>query len=265
MDNYYDLLIDGNGDRFRGRKTFVDRHKNWVFKNMLPTTFHLYKGTKFPFVTNCNDQYPKEEFIGKLNAHCTAEFSPSTFDDGDFLMIYFESGNVKIQMFPPHELRGFHKDLLIGTCAYNSTDGSRQNYTSYSDISGIYIINHLKIPIDIYYRGNLVAQTGAEDGMTFLGGSSSTVFFDNNRQGFKLGDVLTFTYSLPNDTRKMFSLELNDNYMNEIHVGVINHNGQPCREQIYSYRINEFSISGMNYFLPVGNYETISQNPDACI
>lgn len=263
MDNKYDRLIDGNGDRIRGRTSYVLRNKDWTLKNVLPTTFHLYRAPK-NFSAPIGG-FPPETYLGVLKAFSEIVLPPETFYEGSFLLVYFGNDEKKVLMFPPYKMKSFQKSLLIGTVGYDSTSGSKQHYTSYSDISGIFIVNHLNIPINIHFRGNLVAQTGANDGMDFLGGSSSTVYFDNNRQGFKIGDVLRFTYSLPNNKSHMFDVKLTNNYINRIHVGIINPNQEECRgDDVYSYRLDSFSISGVNYYLPVGNYNSISQNPSAC-
>ena len=162
---------------------------------------------------------------------------------------------------PRKILLGRNKDIRIGAVTYDTTDGHGILQTSNSDIRGITIKNCLPIPLDIYYKGNLIAQVFGYNGLGYKGGGASTIYFDNDRRGLNFMDEITFKYSLPGKEGKcLFSVILDDEMCNEMFVGVVSGGflGPDPDNSIYS--VDEPTYNGVTYYISNGNYESVATN-----
>ena len=112
-----------------------------------------------------------------------------------------------------------YKTVLVGTATYDIGGPRSSNFHNlYADIAGVNIINHFPFPVNIHYKGNLAAQVGKYDGLTYQGKSWATLYFNNTGAGFRFMDVISFSkYKGP----FLYSVQLNDTHIQNIHIGVM--------------------------------------------
>lgn len=271
MDAYIDptfeyrRLNDLNGDIFRDNASRYNKHEPWVLKNNLPSDLHVYsKGF------GSLDHY--YNYFGVMKAQGEMKIVPDQLKNGDVLFFLFryvdpKTGDVKRYLaMEPYNVSETMKYLRVGTTGsqMNHSNLEYQNSDN-ADINGVMIHNRLVFPIDIYYKGNLVAQAGSNDRMSPLGGSQSSVYVDNNRQGMRLGDTLYFTYSLPPEkggNKPMYTIVLNDNKMTDIYVGIVNGNPNTfVPYDTYAYSVDRPVFSGMKFYPPAGRGYSFVTNP----
>ena len=248
--------LRGTEDSFmRQYSAYQQYHNPWVIKNMLPTKFNLYCQPAF------TDDF---HLVGTIEPHEEIKYSPNAFKDGDELFTVYMAPNGKpVPFMGTHVIRANFKDIKLGAVTYSHGEDSIQ-YNAVnprSEILGLWIHNKMNIPIDIFYKNNLVAQLYADDGMTYFGGSASSVWFSNGRQGLRYGDELYFRYSVPGSDKKLFSVELDDNFLQNINVGVVDAGMYGPDPDTYAYSIDKPTWTGITYYKPIGNYNTRSTNP----
>ena len=249
------------GDDLRKNSTQSQENKVWTIINILPIKLHLYREVAWT-----------EEIIdlGIIQGRSKILFSPAQFNDGDKLLVVYEQSNTStssnkeiIPFFEPYTLRPFYKDIYLGAVEYRSSDGHLQVQASNWDLRGVNLHNKLLVPIDVYYKGNLVVQMYGNDGMTYLGGSAATVYFDNNREGLNFGDALTFKLSLPNDNTELFTVTIDDIHCQEIYIGTISCNFVGPNPDTFAYSVDRDVWTGITYYKPIGGYRTSPTNPYA--
>jgi|GEM_PF-4033782 len=234
--------------------------KEWTIVNNLPTDLVMYVLRRF------SNQVTR---LGMIKSHGTVKFPAHYLKNNDKLAVFYENGSTKVLMMDKMVLKEWFKNITLGAVEYRSTDGHLQYQASNYDLAGVTIHNKLKVPINIYHNGNLVAQLYADDGMSYLGGSSSILYYSNSRQGLKFGDQLSFEYAtddIKSDSKFLFTVTIDDNQCQSIHVGVVS-NGDPPGEfanpDTFAYRIDEPVWTGITYYRPDGRYSSIQTNPYA--
>lgn len=247
----YNRLRDTMDDVLRDRSRYKQRNDPWILTNMLPTKLKLYHSPQFT---------GKTLYLCGLRPHQTKVFPPKKFEDGDKLLVMYEGKEAEHQIMPTHTFQSQWKRLRLGDVLYRSWDGGRQYFTSYADLSGLMLHNHLLFPLNVYFKGNLIGQMTGYDGMTYLGGSGASLYVDNDRDGFRLGDQLTFGYSFPGNEETLFTVTLTDNHAYHVHIGKIGV-GQPNPEpDTYAYSVNLPPQTGYTYYVPIGRYNSVPTN-----
>lgn len=210
--------------------------KPWKFINLLPIPITLY-------IT----RPVKLDLVGTIPAN------------GTLVALRTKSGMIidgNVDLHATYQLAGFDYEITrpvtlfydsrvakIGDVVQNGKD-TTTTIRSHADISGIRIHNRLGIPLNITFDGNIIATVEKDDGTDFMMGTPNSVFINNNSRGFRFGDVLAFSFR--NGT-KYCEVILNDNYLSDIYVGVINQKfAEPIRDY-YSYDIH-LDINGLKYF-----------------
>lgn len=264
----YRQLAGLTGDELRRASIIAQTNINWKFINKLPSDFHLYVKPGSTLMVN-DVVYG----LGKLPASGTLKFAHDTFKTGDLLIVLFKhldqhdlaAGYKNYQAMQPYSLREFQKEINVGDVVYTDNSlTSSASISAFNPISGIWIHNELLFPLNIYYGGNLVSQVGAYDGMSYLGGSRASMWFDNQRQGLGFEAPLTLAYSLPESeggTEILFTVFLYDNKMRNIHVGVINGNPSGPPPDTVAYSIDEPVHTGITFYTPTGNGQSRATNP----
>ena len=169
-----------------------------------------------------------------------------------------------IPFMQPYTIQSWQKDIRLGAVTYDTTDGHNITQASNWDMRGIWIRNRLPFPLDVYYKGNLMTQVFSYNGLEYMGGGASTIYFDNDRRGLNFMDEITFRYSLPGEKGKvLFSVVLDDEMCNEMFVGVVSGGIRGPDPDNAIYRINEPSYTGITYYVPIGGYESRATNPYA--
>jgi len=254
----YDRLKDTMDSVLRDRSRKAQKDRPWVIRNMLPTEFELYH----------NPQYSDKTFpLGSIRPQNQRVFPPQKFFDGDQLFVMYrrksgtKSEQAKLHLaMPPHTFQSQWKNVKLGDVLYRSWDGGRQYFTSYADLSGLLLHNHLMFPLNVFFKGNLIGQMGAYDGLTYLGGSDAVLYVDNDRAGFRLGDQLTFGYSMPGNEDMLFTITLKDNHAYKVHIGKIGVGKPEPMADTYAYSVNLPPQTGYTYYLPIGRYNSVPSN-----
>jgi hypothetical protein len=241
------------------------RNDNWRLVNMLPTDLDLWLEKRFEETT---------AFFESIKARETLIIDHWRIEDGDKLYVSFRTEDGRqIPFLEPYTFHDFSKTVNIGASVYRSTDGHLQTQASFWDMRGMWLENKIRVPLDIYYTPRkhglpirrLVAQVSANDGMNYMGGSSSSIYFDNNREGLNFGDELSFGYSVGSTPKILYTVVLNDNYIQKIQIGAIQGCCSPPEPDTFAYSVDEPVWTGITYYVPTGNYETRKTNPYALV
>jgi len=264
----YRRLAGLMGDELRRASAAAQKNLAWKFNNRLPSDFHLYlkRGPTLMLNDVVRD-------LGKLPANGTLKFAHDAFKTGDLLIVLFKhldqtdlsAGYKNYQAMQPYSLREFQKDINIGDVVTSSSNNdTSQNLSPFNALPGLWIHNRLLFPLNIYYGGRLVSRIGAYDGMTYLGGSRASMWFDNQRMGLGFDQPVTLAYSIPESkgtSEYLYTVFLYDNKMRDIHVGVINGNSSGPPPDTSAYSIDAPVHTGITYYVPAGNGRTRATNP----
>ena len=187
----------------------------WAFHNQTPFKISLTYRPLHVNASGSNRDYTPA-FLGTLDKK---QKKPFTKDSKGRIL---KAGGV-IEVDPPVLLEKYvldpkYKTVLVGTATYDIGGPGENFHILYADIAGVHIINHFPFPVNIHYKGNLAAQVGKYDGLTYQGGSWATVYFNNTGDGFRFMDVISFSkYKGP----FLYSVQLNDTHIQNIHIGVM--------------------------------------------
>lgn len=255
MSSFDYFRLQGTVDELIKRQSSKSQqNKDWRLVNILPTNLEIWKQK------NWDD---KTTFVEKILGRETLIFPSHSFEEGDHLYVYFRtSSNTLIPFLEPYIVKGFLRDIKIGASVYRSTSGHLQVQASNWDMRGITLHNKIKVPLDVFYKGNLVAQLSANDGMSILGGSSSSLYFDNGREGLNFMDEISFSYSLPGlYDKEIFSIVLDDIHAQDVHLGVIQGGYNGPAPDTFAYSVNKPVWTGITYYVPTGRYNSRKTNP----
>ena len=219
--NPYSFLAGGQGDYMRGLSTYHQEKAVWKFKNNLPFDVYLFLQKK-------GLQYV--EFAAKVPGQGEVAFKSHLMKPGDIIHTYwyYKDGVAPstpppdyegfLRIMPIYTLVGFAKTVTLGGAEYNTLMGNGEFKSSSMDISGITIYNRMFIPIDMYYKGQLVGTMKMNDGMSTLGGTQSGFLFRGALwNGINLGDKFTFKHL----GKELFSVSISDKNCLEMFVGVV--------------------------------------------
>jgi hypothetical protein len=171
------------------------QNEPWYILNVLPSTLSLFLK---------RNGSAKLSFLVDIHPQKVIEYPPSFFSEGDKLYTYYKKDGTYIPFLETYTMVPQAKTIKLGAVTYSSEGGRGGSQTGYYDMKGIWLANRLPIPLDVYYKGNRVVQLYGYNGLDYMGGGASEVYFDNNRQGLHYLDTLEFHYSLPGDTKKTF-------------------------------------------------------------
>lgn len=228
----YQRLSYMSGDVVQEYNKKIRSDLPWILQNMLPSTFELYLVPQFRQI-----KIP----LGSIEPRKQRIFPPHEFKDGDILIVTYkwdtETFNEETHIMPNHVFNSAWKHIRLGDVNYDSSRG-RQAIFPDADISGIMLNNCLHFPLDVFFKGTLVAQLESYDGMTHMGGSGSSLYYDNHRQGFNLGDQITFAYSMVTDRSEMYTITLTDNHVYNVNIGVIGVGTPSIMPDVFNYEFH---------------------------
>jgi len=157
-------------------------------------------------------------YLADIRPGETLEFPSDSFSNEEILYVYYRipsdfrgKQDRLIPFMKPVIMHKLSKDIKLGGTSYTYNGG--QDSSSRSDMVGVRIINLINFPLNIYYKGDLVAQTSRYSGDSYMGGGGASIFFDNNKLGLNLMDNFTFEYSLPKG-KGNFLLGINIHFKN---------------------------------------------------
>lgn len=233
------------------------------FVNLLPMRVKIYAY-----------RIDKLDIIGSIEGHggtLEAKKTKSGMILGlkDEIHVTYSPGGEKgpeYEILEPIGLVDDAKTIRLGDVVYEEKTNTLVQ-RSHSDISGIRVHNKVGIPVRIYYKGLRLALVHRNDGTGFQSGSSGTVYLNNDNQGFNIGDKLDlrFVFSAKTSTPgredgtmeiPWCTVDIADNYMSDMYIGVINqHVTQPIQD-MFSYRAGSPNFSGLKYL--TGNKAYVS-------
>ncbi|MDB4769378.1 hypothetical protein OAG24_00285 [bacterium] len=271
---YYNVS-NTQSDQVREISTLQKLGEKWTISNLLPFDIEVYCSPKFgnrkielegasQMAFQCADS---TNFVGNIKAQSTLNFECNSFSDGDELVAFISSPkNGGIMLTEPERLHANQKNIKIGGVVYRSTDGGQEYNNDYADISSVQIHNHFPFPLDLIFRGAIVAQIGGSDGMTYKGGSNAVLNFNNSWQGLNIGDKLTFRISSATSFftgKELYTVMINDDHTGQIHVGSISSDCTYPFDDSVSYSVHAPPLTGVTYYEPVGDYTSKRTNPIA--
>ena len=240
-------------------KDQISKHlegKPWTFLNLLPTRVLVY----------VRDSSKNIQFLGTIIPHgkLVTSQTPAGMPlkkDLEIHVLFPElQGSQRAYEFTrPTYLTTESRLVRIGDIVYKEGDSNAKGLSG--DIPGIRVVNHLAIPLDIWYHKMRIAQVRGDDGTEYMGGSPNSVYINNNRDGFRLGDELSFVFAY--NQRQYASVLLNDNYLREMHVGVTNQKFTPPDPDTYAYRLDAPTHTGITFYETTEAYKSRPTQPNA--
>ena len=244
--NEYHSVSGTIDDVLRERSKVSQLHSKWILNNTLPFTINVYLNKAW-------SNYHK--VFTTLKSHEKKEFNANLLQEKDVLYATHKNYEGKeVPLMESYEIKGYWKNICFGIVKYTSEIGTRY-HVSHADIGGVWLHNRMQIPLEIHYKGNLVAQICENDGLNYLGGSASSVYFDNSREGLRFMDELTIYSSL--HKKKLYTIKLVDNHMDNIYIGLINGSVDRPRNDTYAHSIDKPVYTGLSYYKPTGRYNSL--------
>ena len=243
----YRTISDTNGDFERMIISEKTKGNMWKIHNLYPHPITVTLQKYGNDTTSIIGDIPSGKILG---------MSPSSIEEGDSIYFFFrsEGGNIH-SLTEGYSPRSFQKNIYAGVVSYTSGGGHGEVQASNYDIKGVYLQNLLSVPMKVYYKGNLVATLGAYDGMGYMGGGRSELYFSNSRQGLNIGDVLEFVYSLtPHSKEYNIQAIIDDMECSKIMICTTTGYLQGPDPDNALYKNMTYNYMGISYYVPAGGY-----------
>jgi hypothetical protein len=255
IDFKYQNITGQSSDILRLQTSFNKRNEPWYIINVLPSKLSI-------FIKRLGDF--KLTFLTDIFPHKVLKYNPGDFREGDKIYTFFQKDGKYIPFTEGYKIILQSKTIKIGAVTYLGGGGISGSNPGYFDIEGIWLANRLRIPLNVYYQGNLVVQLYGYDGMDYMGGSASEVYFDNNRQGLNYLDTLEFKYALDGPSGKtLFKVIIDDTKIKKMFIGMISSTDESPFPDNSVYRIDEPNYTALTYFTPIGDGKSLMSNPDS--
>jgi len=253
----YQNITGQSSDILRLQTSYNRRNEPWYFINALPSRLTLFIQKHGEINLN---------FLTILEPHQIIKFDPTFFSEKDKIYTYYRLNTGKLIPFlESYKIILQSKTVKFGAVTYEHDGGSNSGTNAgFYDIKGIWLANKLPIPLDVYYKGDLVVQLYPYRGLNYLGGAASEVYFDNQRQGLNYLDTLEFKYSLPGASNKfLFNVILDDVKCTKMFIGTVSSSDESPYPDNAVYRIQEPNYVALTYFNPVGGGKSMMTNPSS--
>ena len=226
------------------------RGKPWTFFNLLPVAVNVYVYTP-----------TRSDMIGVIqpNGRLTTSRGITGLElkNGYEIHVLFQPERCKgpeYEITRPIFLFDDSRTIRIGDAVHEEKTNTLTQRT-HTDIMGIRVHNRLTIPLDIYYKGAKIGAVAGDDGTDApMSGSPGSVYLTNDSNGFRIGDELGFVFHYNN--ARYCTVKIHDNYISDIYIGVVNQHYVPTIQDMYSYRVDSPTITGLKYFDQVSGYQT---------
>lgn len=225
--------------------------KNWSVRNRLPSDLVLWKSSPTG----------AREHVTEILANSSISLPAGTFAEGDTLIPYARYDDVLYPFLEPLLLKPWGRDIVIGDTRFSIGEGRGIVRASNWDMRGVWLHNHLSIPLNVHYKGNLVVQLHPYDGLGYMAGGAANVYFNNSGQGLNRGDVLSFTYA-DGSNKKLYDTVLSNVQANNIHIGLVTSIIREPDPFNGVYNVDIPTHSGISFFHPVTQGVSLVQNPD---
>lgn len=250
--------IDFDQDRDHRVAYLARNNIPWKFINLLPYKINVYA-----------IQYKNLELIATIDAKSNFETlktkSGSPLRKGDAIHILMPTNKLnpgsttsnQFKILRPTFLFDDSREVRIGDIVYEDRIAFAPGIDIHHDIIGLRIHNHTLMPINVFYKGENIAQIAGDDGTSFMAGSPNSVYLNNERFGFMIGDELSFVFV--HDGAKYASVKIIDNYTSDIIIGEITQHFVGAIQDMFSYRVNEPNINGLTYFDTTTAYTSVGR------
>jgi hypothetical protein len=225
----------------------------WVFTNMLPYEIEVYMYRP-----------AKTELIGVIQANgkLSTKTTSSGLDlkEGDAIHVLRRVNGKKYEILRAVFLFDDSREVKLGDIVFIDVLSTAGMIDIWHDIIGIRVHNHISMPVDVYYRNYKIGSIAGDDGTGFMAGSPNSVYLNNDRFGFEIGDELSFVFS--HDQKPYAKVKIIDNFTSDIVLGQISQHFVPIIQDYYSYRVDRPNITGLRYYDQVTGYSSIgNDNP----
>jgi len=278
----YLSLRNQNGDTQRHLSVAAQRTSPWELINMLPVLVEIWV-SRVQFHTQPQPNEPESPpvYVSSLIPNQRQKLPFTTLTEGDTLYVCVrDNTNTLLPLLQPYTVRNIWRAITLGSVEYSSDGGHNEVQASNWDLRGVWIKNRAFVPLNIYYKGRLAAQVFAHNGIGYMGGGASDVYFDNDREGLKFGDKIEFSFSVKGLEDKRMVAILDDTQALTVFVGKIS--GGDFKQGVHSdtarvglyasawgpepdfgvYRIAQPSFSGLTYYFSgKEQYRTYPTNP----
>jgi len=250
--------IDFDQDRDHRVAYLARNNIPWKFINLLPYKINVYA-----------IQYKNLELIATIDAKSNFETlktkSGSPLRKGDAIHVLMPTNKLnpgsttsnQFKVLRPTFLFDDSREVRIGDIVYEDRIAFAPGIDIHHDIIGLRIHNHTLMPINVFYKGENIAQIAGDDGTSFMAGSPNSVYLNNERFGFMIGDELSFVFV--HDGAKYASIKIIDNYTSDIIMGEITQHFVGAIQDMFSYRVNEPNINGLTFFDTVSAYTSVGR------
>jgi hypothetical protein len=250
--------IDFDIDR-DSRVAYLARNQiPWKFINLLPYKINVYV-----------IQYKNLELVATIDANSTFEtlktMSGAPLKKGDAIHVLLPTNKLnprsttsnQFKILRPTYLFDDSREIRIGDIVYEDRVAFAPGIDIHHDIIGLRIHNHITMPVNVFYKGENIAKIAGDDGTNFMAGSPNSVYLNNERFGFMIGDELSFVFV--HDGKKYASVKIIDNYTSDIILGEITQHFVGAIQDMFSYRVNEPNINGLRYYDTVTAYTSLGR------
>lgn len=200
---------------------------NWYVVNFLPIPVKLY-------IKRWNTLI----LLSSMAPRARATLPPDAVEPEDVLHVFTSpegKDGPDYEILRPVKLRLTDRMIRIGDVTYSDKHSGSRWVSSERDINSVRIHNRTTMPLDVYFRGGVIARIDGDDGMSYMAGSPNNVYVDNAGRGFQLEDELGFAFQY--NKKQIGSVTLTDNFTTDIYVGVVTQNTQVPYPDISSYHI----------------------------
>lgn len=128
-----------------------------------------------------------------------------------------------VEICEPVQIDTFSKrNIFLASLSF--TDLGDQNYkNSYAIIPSIIVYNHFNFPVNVYLNNEKIAVLGSRDTNFkfnyYSQKSKSSIYLDNDQNGFKLTDVIGFS-SIEKSSPQVVG-QILDKWLRQVHIGKI--------------------------------------------
>lgn len=239
--------LDFDEDRDQRQRFLASQNTPWTFENLLPYKVNVYMrrlletGVITELICSLDPQ-------SAADALTTKKGTPLHAGDSIHVMRPVSASPTakQVEFARPVYLFTDSRAVKIGDIVYEDRNAFVNGIDITNDMIGIRFHNHLTSGIDIYWKGLRIAQVAGDDGTDFMAGSPNSVYLNNERFGFNIDDVISFTFTV--DQKKYASIRLIDNWTSDVIIGQTTQKFVPARQDMYSYRVNEPNVNGIRYF-----------------
>lgn len=215
----------------------ISPQSQYLFHNKLPSDIIIYRERSF-------DKACKLDLLTSLAPFEKKYIDPKKIDDKDRLVACHKIGDKVYPVMEPYTSRSFQRHILFGTAVCET---GYKSYSGVNDMSGVWLHNCIRIPLFVYYQGDIVAKIQAYDGKSYKGGSAASLFFTNNAMGLKVGSEISFSYALKKPSRSFKVMITNEN-ITDIFLGKISGGEDEIFSDNAIYRVNSPNILGIKYY-----------------